>query len=426
MPMPSYRFKTQAAQTSFKFVAAAILQIVQEYENGRNSGAATGIIVQGQAVVQKGTMYNGTVIEESHTAADLDKPTPAHVTENDTTGLVDGLIPLSDVMPASGGTSDKLYSAAQEQTRNTPDAAKYEDGEHFNKWGEDTEGSYVSGGVDAPTAPFLDLAVISDTKITASWTPGILGEYFKLKRKATVGGSYSYVGGDSVTHEFSNEYSYEDSGLTPATNYTYAVEIYNDTDDATSIEKNMTTLSTAAVPTSNPEGDLLLAIRAAILEIVDSGGAAVFAAKNVVVGEFVDSDTDEDGADMKSLINRDAADFPCVEIAPQRQGGGGRGYESQRSIQGIYGVRIGLHVYKAIPARVTGADIKTLSLYMSAIIHQMFRMTDKSQGNTPPCPGFLQTMPEFSAEPMYELMSQNINTGIIEMSFRADNEDVEI
>jgi len=55
------KWKTQAAQAVKKFKAAAILQIVQEYENGRNSGAATGKIILGQSIIQKGTTYNGTV-----------------------------------------------------------------------------------------------------------------------------------------------------------------------------------------------------------------------------------------------------------------------------------------------------------------------------------------------------------------------------
>lgn len=48
----------------------------------------------------------------------MDIPTVNHLTANDTLEGVAGLIPLSDVMPASGGTSDKLYSAAEEVTRN--------------------------------------------------------------------------------------------------------------------------------------------------------------------------------------------------------------------------------------------------------------------------------------------------------------------
>ena len=59
--MPStYKFKTQAAQPSYKFVAAAVVDLEQEYENGRNSGAATNKIITGQSIVQKGTTYNGS------------------------------------------------------------------------------------------------------------------------------------------------------------------------------------------------------------------------------------------------------------------------------------------------------------------------------------------------------------------------------
>jgi hypothetical protein len=147
-------------------VAAAPLLIEQEYENSRNSGAATGIIVQGQAIVQKGTTYNGTVIEESHTAADLDKPTANHVTENDTTGLVDGLIPLSDVMPASGGTSDKLYSAAQEIARNSGASVSIiKQGETVKQINIDYLGTY-SESLAAPGASALGTPeVLSNTSI---------------------------------------------------------------------------------------------------------------------------------------------------------------------------------------------------------------------------------------------------------------------
>jgi hypothetical protein len=58
--VPAYKWKTQASETQWRFTAAAILQINQEYENPRNSGAAVDKIVQGQSIIQKGTTYNGT------------------------------------------------------------------------------------------------------------------------------------------------------------------------------------------------------------------------------------------------------------------------------------------------------------------------------------------------------------------------------
>ena len=59
--MPAtYKFKTQAAEATYKFVAGAVVDLEQEYENGRNSGAATNKIITGQSIVQKGTTYNGS------------------------------------------------------------------------------------------------------------------------------------------------------------------------------------------------------------------------------------------------------------------------------------------------------------------------------------------------------------------------------
>jgi hypothetical protein len=59
--MPTtYKWKTQASEASYKFVAAAILQLNQEYENSRNSGAAANKIITGQSIVQKGVTYDGS------------------------------------------------------------------------------------------------------------------------------------------------------------------------------------------------------------------------------------------------------------------------------------------------------------------------------------------------------------------------------
>jgi hypothetical protein len=209
--------------------------------------------------------------------------------------------------------------------------------------------------------------------------------------------------------------------------YTYMVEAYDGNGTVVySNELTHTTFATASVPTSNAEGDLLIAVRAAVLEIVDSDNAAIFADKDVVIGEFCQSDTDEDGNDQKDLTNKEPEDFPCVEISNMPHGGRGEGYESQRQIKGVYGVRLALHEYKTTVARVTGADMKSISLLASAIVRQMFRLTDRAAGDNPPCPGFLMTLPDYSVEPAYELISQHVNTEIIEVYFRIDNEDTEL
>lgn len=289
-----------------------------------------------------------------------------------------------------------------------------------------TEG-WWGGGVliPVPTAPILSLVVSSDIEILLDWTSGEYPEYYKLKRKKTDGGTYEYIGGDD-NHRFYNINSYVDTNLDPDTSYTYAIEIYNVSGNATSIEKTISTLATASVPLSNAQSELLISIKAAILEIEDSVGAPVFNSEDIVIGEFATADKDEDGNDQKDLINKGPEDFPCVEISPQQRGGGGEGYESQRQIKGIYGVRIALHTYEVAPGRVTGADIKTLSLLGSAVLRQMFRFTDKASGGNPPCPGFLMTEPTFTSFPAYELVSQNVNTEIIDVSFRVDANDTEL
>jgi cell division protein YceG involved in septum cleavage len=67
--MPAtYKFKTQAAEATYKFVAAAVVDLEQEYENSRNSGAAVAKIVTGQSIVQKGTTYNGSAVSAESSA----------------------------------------------------------------------------------------------------------------------------------------------------------------------------------------------------------------------------------------------------------------------------------------------------------------------------------------------------------------------
>ena len=287
--MSNYRFKTLAECTVYKIKAAAIVDIEQEYENGRNDKASLTnalLVAAAGAVKIKGETFSGSATLEAHTADDVlqisggtsakmtvadtkflsleagrndpaslangllkssagsvkikgttfngtrtdapanfvrddqapygdpdnplipayapDFPTPSHVTENDTTQGVPGSIPLSNVMPASGGTSDKLYSAqdeidrneipnlslipttasggpvawlirnvsrvgtwnltAWETARNTALKALYKLAEHFNLLGVDTVGEYAGGGLTAPPIPAVrSVETISDT-----------------------------------------------------------------------------------------------------------------------------------------------------------------------------------------------------------------------------------------------------------------------
>ena len=174
----------------------------------------------------------GTLIEESHTAADLDKPTANHVTENDTTGLVTGEIPLSDVMPASGGTSDKLYSAAEEIARNTISKLKVLLGWVYKHLGADVEGAYA--GVSAPTAPVLAATVISSTRVRLTWTYGANASNLQPKYK-TVGGSYGNFGSALTT------YTVDVTGLTAGTAYVFKIMAHNGAGDTDSNEVTVTT-----------------------------------------------------------------------------------------------------------------------------------------------------------------------------------------
>lgn len=312
----------------------------------------------------------------------------------------------------------------QEAGRNTdPGIANVKKDVDYKILNEDLTGTY-DVSYPSVSSPVLSGVVDSSTAITLEWTSGIYIAYWKLKRK-TASTEYAYIGGD-VSNKFYVA-GYENTGLTPSTAYTYMVEAYDGNGEVVySNALTRTTFATASVPTSNAEGDLLVAVRDAILEIVDGDGEDVFASKDVIIGEFCQSINDEDGNAQRDLINKESTDFPCVEISNMQRGGRGEEYESQRQIRGVYGVRIALHEYKSTVARVTGADIQSISLLASAILRQMYRLTDHASGDNPPCSGFLMTLPDYSVEPAYEIISEHINTEIIEVYFRVDNEDTEL
>lgn len=311
-----------------------------------------------------------------------------------------------------------------EAARNTdPGIANVKKDVEYDIYGEALVGTY-DVSYPAVSAPVLTGVVDSSTAITLDWTSGVYVAYWKLKRK-TASTEYAYIGGD-VSNKFYAA-GYENTGLTQSTAYTYMVEAYDGNGEIQySNALTRTTFATASVPTSNAEGDLLTSVRDAILEIVDSDGEDIFASKDVIIGEFCQSVNDEDGNAQRDLINKESTDFPCVEISNMQRGGRGEEYESQRQIRGVYGVRIAVHEYKSTVARVTGADMKSISLLSSAVLRQMYRLTDHAAGDNPPCPGFLMTLPDYSVEPAYEIISEHINTEIIDVYFRVDNEDTEL
>jgi len=327
--MPTYRFKTQAAQEDYKFVSAAVLPIELEFEAPRNK------------------FNTGTSVDN-----------------------------------LESGHSVKLLNIDNEGTLTpSPD----------------------------PDAPVLDGAVVSDTAIDLSWTWGALVNYWKLKRKL-VGGSYSYIGGDANHKIYEAEYS--DTGLTADTTYIYCVEAYGSNPIASN-EKQVKTNATASIPGTSPVSQLLITIRAAILEIMD-GGAAVFSSANVIIGVIKDFDI------------RKSTAYPCVEILPGTGGGEGENYDSQRQIESGISARIILHKYVANPSRNEGADITDLSLLASAIIRQIYRFVDRASNGNPPCSGFVLTKPNFKTVPFYEEISVHVNTEVMEFNFKLNNTDTEL
>jgi hypothetical protein len=313
---------------------------------------------------------------------------------------------------AATGTSDKTLTEAEaaalavayEESRNDAQGttgAEILTGSAVKIRNVDIVGTAVSGDLDDPTAPVLSGWVVSSTAITLRWIGGTNINFVKVQHK-TAATEYAQYGSDNTSGTVTL------TGLTADTAYTFKVTAYNQGSLA-NIDSNeviISTLETAEIPADNQVTDLLDQIRTSIADLDG------FESGNIVVG-FVDD-----------IESRSDASFPLCEIVPGQDMG--RGAIEQRTLEKDLSFQIFVHYRTATEAREDGTDIKTISRYGSAILRQLYRFNDLSANGAPPCDGFLQTNAEHSKTPYYQQVSENINTDVIEISFRVEAEDTKV
>jgi hypothetical protein len=271
---------------------------------------------------------------------------------------------------------------------------------NYKTRGVERVGTAESGDLDSPTAPTLSGWVISSTSIALRWIGGTNINYVKVYYK-TPETEYAQYGSDNTTGTITL------TGLTADTAYIFKVTAYNQSgSNVDSDEIIISTLETAEIPADNQVTDLLDQIRTSILEIDG------FKSSNVVVG-FIDD-----------IESREDSSFPLCEIVPGQDMG--RGSIEQRTLEKDLSFQLFVHYRTATIAREDGTDIKTISRYGSAILRQLYRFNDLSTNGNPPCEGFLQTNAEHSKTPYYQQVTDNINTDVIEISFRVEVEDTKV
>lgn len=350
----------------------------------------------------------------SDTATDIKDYSQAQYEADNTDPGVSFVVREADGGPASykirGVTKTPAFNAAAyalavEAARNTAlSMSVVKLGEPVRQFGVDDLGEY-NVTYPQPTAPVLTAAAASATAADLAWDFGAMISYFEAYYRVVGAGTWTkwgttFTGGSTQI-----------TGLTAATAYEFKVVAYNPA-ALSGVDSNTVSISTMAVADLPDEvivGQLLDSIRAAILEIPG------FLSENVIIGEINDLDT------------RDTTTgFPCVEIFPANKGGNGRGYESQRVLNGSYAFSLFAHHRTATADRNTGTDMKTIARYGSAILRQIFRFNDNAQNGNPPCDGFVMVEPEYNSTPAYEQFSENVNSEIMQISIRADSEDTEL
>jgi hypothetical protein len=205
---------------------------------------------------------------------------------------VTGLNPLPDI-PAKAnvlppettdgeiGTSDKIYSAAEEQTRNTGAAVGIiKLAETIKQRNVDYVGTLANTPMPAPDAPFdLNAIATGTTSILITWTRPELSQGEKLERSTSPTTGFVEIA-DITADETAD---FVDTNRTENTPYYYQVKAYNDTGNSAYSEiESCTTFAVAAIPASTRITDLSQAIRNAILEITG------FESENVIIGEITD------------------------------------------------------------------------------------------------------------------------------------------
>lgn len=163
----------------------------------------------------------------------------------------------------------------------------------------------------------------------------------------------------------------------------------------------------SAIPTDTLVGQLIASIQTAI-EDIDT-----MTADNVIVGEVLNIE----------MRDKDT-EFPAAGIVFLGSDGGE--YIDQRNIRISYRFQIQIHTFVADPERNDGTDMIALSNLTSAVIRKMYKFVDDAQASNPPCDGYLFTEPNYVEDLYYQFLSDNTNTGTIDISFLVDSADLSL
>ena len=164
----------------------------------------------------------------------------------------------------------------------------------------------------------------------------------------------------------------------------------------------------STVPTENVTTQLLTSIQTAI------GNIDGIETTNIIVG------FDE------NLESAPDTDFQRVIIVPDENEADD--YRSQRDIESSVGFLLSVHLRtaKGTQVRDNGTDMKSMSLYASAVVRALYGFNDLVAAGTPPCDNFLYVNGRYKTTPYYEVFSENVNTSIIEISFRVYSKDINL
>jgi hypothetical protein len=323
-------------------------------------------------------------------------------------GNSDGVTQIYLAKPNSATAIDGIFDPVSEAVRNSgaSDVTKIKKDYVIKELGVDYTGTFDPGTAE-PADVIATVRATSQTTAIISFRGGARFEYFNIYRDGGV---------DPInTTPITDDFEYEDTGLTASTEYSWTVKAFNQTGSSTSNTVSTKTYDEAGQPTDTIVSDLMDTIRESLLEIKnEDNSGAEFTDENIVTGQILDLD------------NRGDDGFSCIQIWPVGRGASGNGYESQRGISCDYEFELVLHKKVQSEDRNSGTDLKSLSRLTSAVIRQMYRFLDRDVAGNPPCAGFMFTNPNFTSMPAYEMFSDKVNSEIMKFSFRVDSQDTEL
>jgi len=299
------------------------------------------------------------------------------------------------------GTSDKIYSTADEVARNNgASAGIIKLDKTVKQINIDIVGTYAGGAVSAPDAPANPAVTQKSTTrldVSCDWTPLTERIYFER----SVNGTSDW----SVLGYITEGTIYSDTTLSAETTRYYRIRNWNTSGySAYSSVVYGTTKATADIPDNTPVTQLLDSIRAAIIEIDD------FSEANVRIGEI----TDPDSRDVTTA-------FPCAGIVATSISG--IEYVSQRIVKALCNFQVIIYDSVSTENREDGTDMAIIEKYKSAVLRQMFRFNDNSQSGNSPCDGFHKVDPTFNTFSAYELFNDKINISVIDFNINIEAAD---